>query len=258
MTIWLIGGTSESRTIAQRLTQAGLPWLVTVVSPTAARLYQGLPGQVQPGKLDLAGMQTLVQQHGIRAIVDASHPFATEISKQAMTLDLPYLRFERQAYSLEPPAESVPDLETLLQPQYLENRRVLLTLGIKALHRFQPWQQRAYLWARILPTAKAQAIQMGFAPEQLICDRAPSAAPAEQALWQKLGVDIVITKASGGPGGVPIKLAAAKALGIKLLVIARPTLDYPQQTHNLERVIEFCLLATNGKPLSIQTKPEHT
>ena len=241
MTIWLIGGTSESRTIAQRLTQAGLPWLVTVVSPTAARLYQGLPGQVQPGALDLAGMQTLVQQHGIRAIVDASHPFATEISKQAMALDLPYLRFERQAYSLEPPAESVPDLETLLQPQYLENRRVLLTLGIKALHRFQPWQQRAYLWARILPTAREQAIQAGFSPEQLICDRAPSATPAEQALWQHLGIDTVVTKASGGPGGVPIKLAAAKALGVRLLIIARPALDYPRQTHDLERVIEFCL-----------------
>ncbi|MEM1241749.1 MAG: cobalt-precorrin-6A reductase [Cyanobacteria bacterium P01_H01_bin.26] len=241
MTIWLIGGTSESRTIAQRLTQAGLPWLVTVVSPTATRLYQGLPGRVQPGKLDLAGMKTLVQQYVIRAIVDASHPFATEISKQAMTLGLPYLRFERQAHSLEPPAESVPDLESLLQPQYLENRRVLLTLGIKALRRFQPWQQRSYLWARILPTAKAQAIQMGFAPEQLICDRSPTDALAEQTLWQKLGVDTVITKASGGPGGVPIKLAIAKALGVRLLVIARPKLVYPQQTHSLDEVITFCL-----------------
>ena len=243
MTIWLVGGTSESRAIAQQLTQQGLPWLVTVVSPTAARLYAGLPDRIQSGALSPAGMQSLIRQHGIRAIVDASHPFATEISKQAMATGLPYLRFERQATTLELPAESVPDLDTLLQPTYLENRRVLLTLGIKALHQFRPWQQRARLWARILPTAKAQAIQAGFAPEQLICDRSPTDALAEQALWQKLGVDTVITKASGGPGGVPVKLAAAKALGVRLLVIARPKLLYPQQTHNLERVIEFCLHA---------------
>ncbi|MEM7067127.1 MAG: cobalt-precorrin-6A reductase [Cyanobacteria bacterium P01_B01_bin.77] len=240
MTIWLIGGTSESRAIAQQLTQQGLPWLVTVVSPTAVRLYAELPGRTLSGALSPAGMQSLIQQHSIRAIVDASHPFATQISKQAMATGLPYLRFERQAMTLEPPAESVPDLDTLLQPTYLENRRVLLTLGIKALHQFQPWRQRSRLWARILPTAKAQALQVGFAPEQLICDRSPTNALAEQALWQKLGVDTVITKASGGPGGIPIKLAAAKALGVKLLVIARPTLDYPQQTHNLERVLEFC------------------
>ena len=241
MTIWLIGGTSESRAIAQGLTQQGLPWLVTVVSPKAARLYAGLPGRIQSGALSPAGMQSLIRQHGICAIVDASHPFATEISNQAMATGLPYLRFERQAMTLEPPAESVPDLDTLLQPTYLENRQVLLTLGIKALHQFRPWQQRARLWARILPMAKAQAIQIGFAPEQLICDRAPTNALAEQALWQKLGVDTVVTKASGGPGGVPIKLAAAKALGVRLLVIARPALAYPQQTHNLEEVIEFCL-----------------
>ncbi|NEQ51755.1 MAG: cobalt-precorrin-6A reductase [Leptolyngbya sp. SIO3F4] len=240
MTIWLIGGTSESRAIAQRLTQQGLPWLVTVVSPTAARLYAGLAGPIQSGALSPAGMQSLIRQHSIRAIVDASHPFATEISQQAIATDLPYLRFERQAIPLEPPAESVPDLDTLLQPTYLENRRVLLTLGIKALHQFQPWQQRACLWARILPTAKAQAIQVGFSPEQLICDRSPTNALAEQTLWQKLGVDTVITKASGAPGGVPIKLATAKALDVRLLVIARPKLPYPQQTHDLEKVIEFC------------------
>ena len=240
MTIWLIGGTSESRAIAQRLTQQGLPWLVTVVSPTAARLYQGLPGQVKPGALDLAGMQSLIRQHSLRAIVDASHPFATEISQRAMATGLPYLRFERQAIPLEPPAESVPDLDTLLQPTYLENSRVLLTLGIKALHQFQPWQQRTRFWARILPTAKAQAIQVGFAPEQLICDRSPTDALAEQALWQKLGVDTVVTKASGGPGGVPIKLAAAQALGVRLLVIARPALAYPQQTHDLDEIVKFC------------------
>ncbi|ESA38684.1 cobalt-precorrin-6x reductase [Leptolyngbya sp. Heron Island J] len=241
MTIWLIGGTSESRAIAQRLTKQGIPWLVTVVSPTAARLYAELPGLVQTGALTPAGIQALIQRHGIHAIVDASHPFADEISQQAMATGLPYLRFERPVCPLDSPAESLPDLDTLLQPQYLENRRILLTLGIKALHRFQPWQQRACLWARILPTAQTQAIQVGFKPEQLICDRSPTDALAEQALWQRLGIDTVVTKASGGPGGVPIKLAAAKTLGVRLLVIARPQMAYPQQTHTLDQVVEFCL-----------------
>ena len=139
---WLIGGTSESRTIAQRLSQQGIDWVATVVTAAARRLYQGLPGQVQVGALEATGIQTLLKQYGICAIIDASHPFATEISHQAMATGLPYLRFERQRYSLVPPAESLSDLDTLFQPQYLENRRVLLTLGVKVLHRFRSWQSR--------------------------------------------------------------------------------------------------------------------
>lgn len=238
--LWLIGGTSESRTIAQRLSQQGCRWVATVVTPSAASLYQGLPGQVQVGALDAGSIQGLIDQYGIHAIVDASHPFATQISRQAMATGLPYLRFERPAYPLEPPAESLPDLDTLFQPQYLENRTVLLTLGVKALPRFLPWQQRAYLWARILPTAQAQAIQAGFVSDRLICDRPGTDIAAETALWQRLQVDTVVTKASGAPGGMPVKLAVAQALGIRLLVIARPSLAYPQVTHDLAGVMAFC------------------
>ncbi|MGD1951602.1 MAG: precorrin-6A reductase, partial [Leptolyngbyaceae cyanobacterium] len=209
--------------------------------PPPPRLYAGLPGLVQVGALDTAAVAALIRRYSIRAIVDASHPFATEISKQAIATRLPYLRFERRLCTLDPPAESVPDLDSLFQPQYFEKRRVLLTLGIKALHRFRHWQPRAHLWARILPTAQEQAIQAGFQPEQLICDRSPTNTLAEQRLWRRLGVDTVVTKASGGPGGVPIKIAAAKALGVRLLVITRPKLVYPQQTNNIDEIITFCL-----------------
>jgi precorrin-6A/cobalt-precorrin-6A reductase len=128
-----------------------------------------------------------------------------------------------------------------LQPQYLASRRVLLTLGVKALPRFQPWHQRACLWARILSSAEAQALQAGFQKERLVCDRPGTDIAAEKALWQRLGVDTVVTKASGAPGGMPLKLAVAQALGVRLLVIARPALAYPQQTHDLDEVMAFCL-----------------
>ncbi|WP_017662073.1 cobalt-precorrin-6A reductase [Baaleninema simplex] len=239
--IWLIGGTSESRSIAQRLSQQGCSWVATVVTPSAVRLYQGLPGQVQVGALDAESVRGAIAKYGIRAIVDASHPFATEISHLAMSTGLPYLRFEREDYPLEPPAESLPDLEALFQPQYLENRRVLLTLGVKALPRFRPWQQRSRLWARILPTAEAQALQAGFSKEQLICDRPGTDIAAERALWQRLQVDTVVTKASGAPGGVPVKLAVARTLGVRLLVVDRPSLAYLQQTQDLDEVVAFCL-----------------
>ena len=62
----------------------------------------------------------------------------------------------------------------------------------------------------------------------------------EKSLWQGLAVDTVVTKASGAPGGLPAKLAAAQALGVRLLVIDRPLLVYPRQTQELDAVVDFC------------------
>ncbi|WP_245555435.1 precorrin-6A/cobalt-precorrin-6A reductase [Baaleninema simplex] len=60
--IWLIGGTSESRSIALQLSQQGCSWVATVVTPSAVRLYQGLPGQIHFGRLD--GMAATTRETG--------------------------------------------------------------------------------------------------------------------------------------------------------------------------------------------------
>ncbi|NEQ98679.1 MAG: precorrin-6A reductase [Cyanothece sp. SIO2G6] len=238
--IGLIGGTSESRAIAHRLSSANYPWAATVVSPAATRLYKGLPGQVRVGPLDAAELRNWCQACGIRALIDASHPFATVISRQAIATGLPYLRFERPVIPLSPPAESLADLDSLFQPDYLAHRRVLITLGSKALPRFVEWQGRSHLFARILPTAYSQAQQSGFTPDRLICGSPATDPVIEQALWQHLRLDTVVTKASGSAGGVPLKLELAKALGVRLLVIARPPMSYPRMTHRIDVAIAFC------------------
>ncbi|MGK7888902.1 MAG: precorrin-6A reductase [Leptolyngbyaceae cyanobacterium] len=238
--IGLIGGTSESRAIAHSLTLANYPWVATVVSPSATRLYEGLPGQVRVGPLDAEALRNWCQTAGIRALIDASHPFATVISQQAIATKLPYLRFERLLTSLSPPAKSLPNLDHLFQPDYLQDRRVLITLGIKALPRFVNWQERSHLFARILPNAVPRAHQAGFTPDRLIRGYPATDAIAERKLWQQLRLDTVVTKASGSAGGVPLKLEVAKALGVRLLVIARPPMTYPRMTHNIDDAIAFC------------------
>jgi len=50
----------------------------------------------------------------------------------------------------------------------------------------------------------------------------------------------VLTKASGAAGGIPLKLALAKELGIRLLVLERPRLEYPLVTSDLHQVLSFC------------------
>jgi len=49
-----------------------------------------------------------------------------------------------------------------------------------------------------------------------------------------------VTKASGTPGGEDIKRDVAAELGVSLIVITRPDVDYPRQTSNLSEALEFC------------------
>lgn len=244
--IWIIGGTSESRYLAQLLTQSGIPWLVTVTQNSARRLYEGLPGEVIVGRLTAIKGIRLLQKHQITGILDASHPFATEISHLAMNLSeesgIPYLRFERPDVALlnSEQVERIPNLEILLQPCYLLNQRVFLTIGIKFLFAFIPWISKADLWVRVLPQSQRLAMELGFPHERLILQRLPVDPDEEAQMWQTHRFTTVITKASGEAGGLPLKEALSQKLGVKLLVLQRPAMRYPHQTSMLTDVIQFC------------------
>lgn len=254
--LWLIGGTKESAELAQAIAQQSLECIVTVTTATAVSLYPDSPClRVWVGLLGPDQVDTFVQSHQITAILDASHPYAIAISQLAIAVaarqDLPYLRYERPTLT---PLESAvassgqhsasfPDFDSLLASGILRNQRVLLTVGYRPLAQFQAWQNQATLFARILPsqTALQAALAAGFTPDRLIALRPPVAASLEQALWQQWQISMVITKASGQPGGEDIKRAVATELGVTLVTIRRPVVAYPRQTSHLEQAIAFCL-----------------
>ncbi|WP_071517711.1 cobalt-precorrin-6A reductase [Geitlerinema sp. PCC 9228] len=246
MALWLIGGTSESRDVAGVLSELGCHWVVTVTTPSAAKLYQNLTGEVRVGKMTPEKISQLIAEYPIQGIVDASHPFATEISQSAIATQLPYLRFERPQIPMRsPPTTVFANVEEIVQwmdKRNFQNRRILLTLGVKALPYFIPWQPYCQIWARILPSesSREQAIAAGFHPEKLILQRTPAAKEPERQLWQKLNIDTVITKASGQAGGFDVKQAVALEMGIDLWAIQRPNINYPQQTSNLSQLRSFC------------------
>ena len=62
----------------------------------------------------------------------------------------------------------------------------------------------------------------------------------EKALWQQWNISLVVSKASGQAGVEDIKQKIAELLGIPLMIIARPKVDYPQQTNDLNEILNFC------------------
>lgn len=221
-----------------------------MTTATARALYADT-ALVSVGCMDKSQMKGFCQQHRVIAIVDASHPYAVRVSSQAIAvaaeLKLPYLRYERENYrskstSIKPNLIELPSIEHLVAGDYLSDRRVLLTIGCKALTQFQAWHAKATLYARILPQVASleMAIAAGFTSDRLIAIRPPISAATESALWQQWNISLVVTKASGTAGGEDIKREVAASLGIPLIVITRPQISYPQQTSKLEDVVFFC------------------
>jgi precorrin-6A/cobalt-precorrin-6A reductase len=255
--LWLIGGTQESAELAAQLVQLQIPCVVTVTTEAARSLYpRSSYLRLWVGKLTPTQIPHFLQTHSIGAILDASHPFAVEISKLAIAsatqAQIPYLRYERQQYQGEtealadtaPPDQSCffPDFTSLLDSEILQAERVLLTIGYRPLPQFQDWHDRATLFARILPSpvALAAALTSGFTPDRLIAIRPPISASFEQALWQHWQISTVVTKASGTAGGETIKRQLAAELGIKLIIIERPAIAYPNQTSDKQVALSFC------------------
>jgi precorrin-6A/cobalt-precorrin-6A reductase len=253
-TIWLIWGTQESAELAKTIAQRQWPCLVTVTTDAARSLYPTIPTlRVWVGALSREQAQTFLQTYRIGCILDASHPFAVEISTLAIALaqhyHLPYLRYERPVLSSPPSPTHIPNSplhldcwQTLLTENYLDGQRVLLTIGYKNLALFQSWHDRACLFARILPSTVAldAALQAGFPSDRIIALRPPITAALERALWQQWQISMVVTKASGTAGGEDIKQQIAAELGIKLIVIDRPPIAYPHQTSDFQTALTFC------------------
>ncbi|MEN9203155.1 MAG: cobalt-precorrin-6A reductase [Thermostichus sp. DG_1_6_bins_120] len=240
----VIGGTSESRQLAQVLSQQGIPWLATVTTAAARGLYQDLPGQVIVTQFSPQSLEQFLRDQRIRVLVDASHPFAQQISQLAIRLTarlgIPYLRYERPHLPLQPEVRVADDWPEVLSDAVLLGRRVLLMVGIKALPLFLPWQDRCHLWARVLPRSVAQAVQLGIPCERVMGMRLPLSFEQELQLWQQLSIEVAISKDSGEAGGLGIKQEVAKTLGIPLWVIRRPPVDYPWCSEDVTQVVREC------------------
>ena len=248
--IWLIGGTSDSATIAQMLLESDIPFIVTVTTKTACSLY--CTDDIAVGRMNRVEIESFCQKQSILAVIDASHPYAVEVSQSAIShaakANLPYLRYERVSYKASTAIQTnaniteLASFDDLVAGDYLQDKRVLLTVGCKVLSLFKPWQSKAVLFARVLPKTSSleTALAAGFKSDRLIAVRPPLDRALETALWQQWQINLVVTKASGTAGGEDVKRRVAADLNIPLIIITRPQVVYPRQTSVFAEVVAFC------------------
>ncbi|MFH7030238.1 MAG: cobalt-precorrin-6A reductase [Heteroscytonema crispum UTEX LB 1556] len=274
--IWLVGGTQESAQLAIAIAHSQILCTITVTTESARSLYPNAPNLlVWVGRLTFEQLREFFHQQQIVATLDASHPYAVEISKSAIALchefNIPYLRYERPVLEetrgggeggttwatgvgARKGVIYLDGFKTLVEGNYLEGERVLLTVGYRHLHLFMHWQERATLYARLLPsqTTLEAAFSAGFTPDRIICLRPPISVDLEAALWRQWQISLVVTKASGSAGGEDVKRKVAAKLGVSLVVITRPDVAYGLQTSDLLEALEFCRKYSDSQLSGVQ------
>jgi len=230
--IWVVGGTSNATEICERLIATGVSVIVTVTTDFGRQLSE-LPGiRVIKAMLSIQDMEQLILENNIDLIIDASHPFAAEVSANAMlaakNTAVPYLRFERANTRFES-ATYVDSYEEAVAYLAEKQGNILLTTGSKFVAKFIPLGAER-LFARVLSTSDSVALceQAGLKPVNVIAMCGVGSVTLNMALLKEFDIRFLITKESGAEGGLQEKIEAANQVNAEVIIIQRPVINYSE------------------------------
>lgn len=228
--VLILGGTGEARTLAVSLcafkdtkgSQA-----LDVVSSLAGRtrIVSPLPGRVRIGGFGgVEGMAAYLETENVDLVVDATHPFATGISHHAYAAceraRVVRLWLERPAWCREP-GDSWVEVDTMAEaaaalPRF--GQRIFLSTGRRGIEAFSHLDEHWFL-VRLVDMPD---VPLPLPKCTIIAARGPFDAADEQRMFEENAIDAIVCKASGG-SATAAKLAAARALGLPVLMIRRPS-----------------------------------
>jgi cobalt-factor III methyltransferase len=272
--VWLFSGTGDGNALARALVDRQGPIVISTASEYGGEIArEDCPGvTVWAGRQGVEARRRALLGSRARVIVDATHPFAQQMSEQLIGLSkelgIPYLRYERPSAFDAGSVLGTPDavgMRDALDPLGTLNitgtlgslcdsvtdaaeraiatgQRIFLATGSKDLATFlnAPNAGQREWFVRITPEPALvrRAIDLGVPRDHILAMQGPFSEAFNTALWRDQRIDCVVTKDSGEAGGFSAKARAAAALKIPLLVIRRPQVAYPSIATSFEAVSE--------------------
>ncbi|MET8246604.1 cobalt-precorrin-6A reductase [Streptomyces sp. NPDC005202] len=222
--VLVLGGTTEARELAAEL--AARPG-VRVTTSLAGRVSRpgALDGEVRVGGFGGAeGLAVWLREHQVDAVVDATHPFAESItrnaSRAAATTGVPVVVLRRPGWRAGPEDcwHLVTSLDAAAEVLPRLGRRVFLTTGRTGLAAFARLTGLHFVVRSVEPPGPPMPPDV-----EVVLARGPFTVSDETALLRAHRIDVLVTKDSGGEA-TAAKLTAARHLGLPVVVVRRPPL----------------------------------
>jgi precorrin-6A/cobalt-precorrin-6A reductase len=238
--ILILGGTVEARRLAERLApRRDLAVTVSLAGRTAAPARQPVP--VRSGGFGgVEGLVRYLTAERIDAVIDATHPYAAQIADHAARA---CERTGTRLLALRRPPwvardgdrwTTVAGVGDAVRVLGVQPRRVLLALGRKEIAPFAGAPQHFYLVRSVDPVEPPLAVPRAV----YITARGPFAEAEELHLLRTHGIDRVVCKNSGGEASYA-KIAAARALKVPVIMVARPRLPDVATVDTIEAAVAW-------------------
>ena len=218
----VLGGTTEASSLARALANCGADAVFSYAGRTNAPAAQPLPTRVG-GFGGVQGLVQYLQRDSISHVVDATHPFAAQMSANAVEAcaqaDVALCAFERPPWPAQQGDvwQKVPDLHAAVEALPQTPERVFLAIGKQNLALFTKASQHHYL-LRLVDTPDAP---LPLPNVTAVIARGPFTTAGDRALLSEQKIDVIIAKNAGGHGA-QAKLDAARELGIPVILVDRP------------------------------------
>ncbi|QTF91567.1 cobalt-precorrin-6A reductase [Halomonas sp. BM-2019] len=239
MKVLILGGTSEASALASALAEGGVPALFSYAGRVKAPRPQPLPTRIG-GFGGVAGLGDFLAEQGITHLVDATHPFAERMSRNAVAAahrsGIPLIALTRSPWVAQAGDrwEKVVGIEAAVKALAGPPQRILLAIGRQQLAAFAAQPRHHYL----LRLVDAPEAPPPLPHHRVILDRGPFTLAGDRALLRAHGIQRIVCKNAGGEGAVA-KLTAARELGLPVVMIERPAPPARREVHSVEAVLSW-------------------
>lgn len=245
--VLIFSGTSEGRKLAEILSAHAIRSTVCVATEYGQEvMLESEMVEVRVGRMNQEEMEGLIEAEDWLAVIDATHPYATEVTeniKKACEHQnrevLRLLRSESRSpeYISEKQLHYVDSTEEAAAYLNQTQGNIFLTTGSKELSAYMELiQDKSRIYARILPGTQEleKCHQFGLKGRQIICMQGPFSEELNLAMLKEVEAVWLVTKETAGAGGYPEKLRAAARAGAQVIVIKRPE----ESGYSMEEILE--------------------
>ncbi len=237
MKIIVLAGTSDGARIIEYLDSLEDIDIIATTTTSYGGELASCAGanEVLVGGLDDEDMMEIIKQKKVDLLVDATHPFASEATKNAINAskksEISYIRFERPSinYGMNENLYLVNDFEEASNISSelikgIKNGRILHLAGVSTISQIIKKIPVHSLVVRVLPAVYSikKCLEIGISSENIIAMQGIFSTEFNRILMEEYDVDVVITKESGESGGTLSKIEAASQLGIPIVMVKRP------------------------------------